>query len=333
VDEAGMVDSRLMGKLHERLNGAKLILVGDSKQLQPVKAGALFAGLWNKNGGAEMKDIQRQKVAWQKEASVAFSNLDTSKGLKAYEENGCVTIEKNQVETMKSMVKDWSKRRDDLQNNVMLAGTRKEVSKLNLIARDQLQSQGKLGKEIKANTAYGKQAFAINDRVLFKKNNKDLFNAKNGELGTVKKVSYNKAGNPIITIAKDNGSNVTFNLKDYGNITHGYAITTHASQGISVNKTSVLLGNFNGKEMSYVQFTRHKQECKIYSDKETLRGRKLSELLNKTMAKDNISDFQAQVNKTESLRRSFMQTLKEKVFKQPKQAKVKSKGRSLELTL
>ena len=47
VDEAGMVDSRKLAALIEATQtaGAKLVLVGDHRQLQPVEAGGLFRAL------------------------------------------------------------------------------------------------------------------------------------------------------------------------------------------------------------------------------------------------------------------------------------------------
>jgi conjugative relaxase-like TrwC/TraI family protein len=63
IDEAGMVGSRMMSELLSKAEaaGSKVVLVGDSGQLQPVDAGGAFRGLSKELGAAELKDIRRQK--------------------------------------------------------------------------------------------------------------------------------------------------------------------------------------------------------------------------------------------------------------------------------
>ena len=64
LDEAGMVGSREFGLLQRRAvdAGAKLVCVGDSKQLQPIEAGGIFRSMIEKLGGAEISNIQRQRT-------------------------------------------------------------------------------------------------------------------------------------------------------------------------------------------------------------------------------------------------------------------------------
>ena len=64
LDEAGMVGSREFGLLQaEALKaGAKLICVGDPKQLQPIGAGGIFKALMERHGKAELSAIQRQRT-------------------------------------------------------------------------------------------------------------------------------------------------------------------------------------------------------------------------------------------------------------------------------
>ena len=64
LDEAGMVGSREFALLQaEALSaGAKLISVGDPKQLQPIGAGGIFKALMERHGKAELSVIQRQRT-------------------------------------------------------------------------------------------------------------------------------------------------------------------------------------------------------------------------------------------------------------------------------
>jgi len=63
LDEAGMVSSKQMALFVEAatLRGAKLVLVGDPEQLQPIEAGAAFRAIADRIGYAELETIYRQR--------------------------------------------------------------------------------------------------------------------------------------------------------------------------------------------------------------------------------------------------------------------------------
>lgn len=67
LDEAGMVGSREFDLLQSQAidAGAKLVCVGDPKQLQPIEAGGIFRSLMEKHGKAEISTIQRQRTDFE----------------------------------------------------------------------------------------------------------------------------------------------------------------------------------------------------------------------------------------------------------------------------
>ncbi|MGS1004388.1 MobF family relaxase [Burkholderia glumae] len=67
LDEAGLVGSTEFAALQEIVvaAGAKLVCVGDPKQLQPVAGGGIFASLLRGHGNAEISRIQRQKTDFE----------------------------------------------------------------------------------------------------------------------------------------------------------------------------------------------------------------------------------------------------------------------------
>jgi len=291
-DEAGMVDSRLVGRLVEAMpEGCELKLIGDSRQLQPVAAGALFGKLSNELGAAELKNVRRQSEDWAREATESIAQGDTDSALKAYRDNGCVHDKhKTQADAFKALVSEWNNRDQPHSENLILAGTRKEVSALNKLAR---QETGIEGTGVQVNTKYGNTEFAEGDRILFKKNNKDLFKGvKNGELGTITGISENSEGAPVLHIQKD-GEEGTMDLdtSEYGNVTHGYALTTHASQGVTVNAASVYSGSFTSAELSYVQMSRHRDELSLHADEHSLAEDTLESKFRRSMEKENATDF------------------------------------------
>ena len=71
VDEAGMVGSRAVSRVIAQADraGAKVVLVGDPEQLQPIGPGAAFRAVTERTGYAELGEIRRQREDWQKDAS------------------------------------------------------------------------------------------------------------------------------------------------------------------------------------------------------------------------------------------------------------------------
>lgn len=87
LDEAGMVGSREFAMLQEQAlsAGAKLVCVGDPKQLQPIEAGGIFGSLMKRHGKAEISNIQRQRtdfeplLKWLESRGKAGTGIDKAK--------------------------------------------------------------------------------------------------------------------------------------------------------------------------------------------------------------------------------------------------------------
>ena len=71
VDEAAMLDSRVTGEVLAKAKraGVKVILSGDDRQLASIERGGLFTELRKQHGAAEITEVTRQKVDWQREAA------------------------------------------------------------------------------------------------------------------------------------------------------------------------------------------------------------------------------------------------------------------------
>ena len=71
VDEAAMLDARITGELLAvaRQSGSKVILAGDDRQLASIERGGLFTELKARHGAAEITEITRQQVDWQRQAA------------------------------------------------------------------------------------------------------------------------------------------------------------------------------------------------------------------------------------------------------------------------
>src|SRR5471032_531874 len=99
IDEAGMIDSKTMGRLvHEvRLAGAKIVLVGDPEQLPAIGAGAPFRALIERIAPARLLEVRRQSLEWQRAATVAFAQSRTAEALQAYAAEGRIRLEADPI--------------------------------------------------------------------------------------------------------------------------------------------------------------------------------------------------------------------------------------------
>jgi ATP-dependent exoDNAse (exonuclease V) alpha subunit len=70
VDEAGMLGSRKLARLleHAQQAQAKVVLVGDDRQLSAIDAGGGFRALRLRLGASELTENRRQQQAWEREA-------------------------------------------------------------------------------------------------------------------------------------------------------------------------------------------------------------------------------------------------------------------------
>lgn len=318
VDESAMLGSKKTYELikHASECGAKIILCGDSKQLQPMDAGGAFRMVKNTVGYLELKDIRRQNQEWYRETIYDIRNGNVEKALLSYLDHNMIKISDNQYNMIKNITEKYiSERRDDLsKSQLVLCGTNYQVQKLNESIRASLKDEGAIQKEkyckiqVKnINNEKVEKEFCVKDRIYFLQNSNKI-NVKNGSLGVIYKISKNKNNEVIFDVKLDNNKKIKVNTKEYQKIDHGYACTVHKSQGSTVDKVHVAIDRMDN-EMSGVALSRHREKAIIYTNKENheylfksyeaQKNKPLNlsndfklaiENLNKTMSKSNQKD-------------------------------------------
>lgn len=121
------------------------------------------------------------------------------------------------------------------------------------------------GREL-SNESHGKE-FAIGDKVCFTKNDNDL-NVKNGLTGTVEKFDGKD-----MTVRLGNDQVREFNVNQYKNIDHAYAMTSFKSQGQTYRNVMVhhnTAGGQHGNRETYVNYTRARENTTAYTQNKEL---------------------------------------------------------------
>jgi ATP-dependent exoDNAse (exonuclease V) alpha subunit len=162
IDEAGMVGSRQLERIvgEAAARGAKLVLVGDAEQLQPIEAGAAFRAIAERVGYQELSGIRRQREAWQREASSDFARGAPGRAFDRYQQHGSIHFAESRGKAKEELIGAWAEYRaaEPEKAALILAHTRADVRELNLNARAILKERGVLRQEARVEVARELQA-------------------------------------------------------------------------------------------------------------------------------------------------------------------------------
>jgi len=291
IDEASMVGTRQLERVlsHAAEAGAKVVLVGDPRQLQSIEAGAAFRSIHERHGGAEIGEVRRQREDWQREATRDLATGRTGNALEAYRFRGSVHEAETREQARDELIERWDRDRQASpdRSRIILTHTNDEVCALNEAARGRMRAAGDLGEDVHLTVERGERSFASGDRVMFLRNERSL-GVKNGTLGTVEKVSTQ-----YMSVRTDDGRNISFDLKDYNRIDHGYAATIHKAQGMTVDRTHVLATPGLDAHGSYVALSRHRDGVDLHYGRDDFASQdRLVRTLSRDRAKDMASDYE-----------------------------------------
>jgi hypothetical protein len=306
LDEASMVGSRPLDQLRSYVDvtGAKLVLLGDNRQLSSIDAGGALRSL-SRELGAHVVTLTTNRCQsgpdqqWERDALVALRHGDVTPAVHAYMEHGRVTITGTIEAARQRIVEDWwGVHRDH--TTAILAVRRVDVAALNAMVRARRQAGGELGAEIKI----GAKTFSLGDRVIFEKNQRvpsadlahdnghpKLVRLRNGTFATV--VALADTGNAVaregdvrrsqgdvasrtaeevhsqemdsLVVQLDDGRRAVL-PRNYAEASTGlgYALTVFRSQGITVDHTFVLGGDSLYQEAAYTALSRGQLSNNLY---------------------------------------------------------------------
>ncbi len=258
-DEAGMVGTRDLHRLLVATTraGAKLVLVGDHKQLAEIEAGGLFAGLARSIGAVELTENRRLQVPAQAATALALRNGDVDRALLRLHRTGGLTVGENADRLRSMLAEDWFLEHNDGKHAVILALRRSDVDELNYRVRRLLHRNGQLGDRV---IATHDADFCVGDRVLALRNDRRI-GVMNGTQGTIAGM---EAGNLLVETHDGRRLEIPARYAAEGHLTHGYAMTVPKAQGMTCDVSLVLGDDSLYAEAGYTSITRGRFRNHVY---------------------------------------------------------------------
>jgi conjugative relaxase-like TrwC/TraI family protein len=274
-DEAGMVGTRQLVRLFavaER-DRAQLVLVGDPRQLPEVEAGGVLGGLARRAEVLALSTNRRQQEAWERSALAELRAGDVGLAVGAYSSNGRITYSDSAAGARAAMVAGWFEARSSGARVVMLAAHHSDVEELNARARVVIREAGLLGDE---ELAVAGRRFAVGDEVMPLRNDNRL-GLVNGARARVTGVEMGSFALKI-ELAGGESLHVPREYMEAGHLGHGFAITIHKAQGLTVDRAFLLGGDALYREAGYVGLSRARQRTDVFlvagpADPELMHGR------------------------------------------------------------
>lgn len=266
VDEAGTAGTRDLARLIEEVKdrSAKLVLVGDPRQLPEIAAGGLFAGLTARQPVIELRDNRRQQQEWEIEALRQLRDGDTTHALHAYLDHDRITVGHDALDTKTLLVGDWwaaNVRGDDA---VMLAGRRADVAELNICGHVRAANAGVLTGPF---LEVGGVAVRAGDKVMMLRNDRRI-GVRNGNRGVV--LDVDPAEHSMRVRLARGVVDVPARYVDAGHVGHGYAMTVNKAHGLTCDATMMLGDDLLYRELVYEAMSRGRKENRIYMSRGTM---------------------------------------------------------------
>jgi conjugative relaxase-like TrwC/TraI family protein len=276
VDEAGMLGSRKLARLldHAEQAGAKVVLVGDDRQLSAIDAGGGFRALRLRIGASELTENRRQQQAWEREALELVRSGLVDEAVAAYRAQDRVVCADSKPAATLALLSDWwqawqDAERDPTQDVIVLAGRRAEVDRLNTACQQLLAARGRLSQE---RLQVEDRQLAVGDRVVCGRNAISQLGIANGTRGTITALDPDTRNLTIRIDGKD-PRQVTLpgwyldgrqRTERNRRVDLAYATTGHRAQGLTRWRALVRLTGREDANWLYVQLSRARHETTLY---------------------------------------------------------------------
>ena len=287
VDEAGMVGTHQWRALltHTTGAGAKTVMVGDPRQLAPVKArGGMFTQLCEELPWAQrLSEVWRMHDPGERSASLALGAggpAPVRRAIGWYRDHDrlhCGDQVTMAADALTAHQKDMAAGRDAL----LIADTTETTDALNRRIHDQITAaRTRAGRDTTTVTAARGHQIGVGDVVLTRLNDATVevyeragketrrlpeAPVRNGQRWQVLKVD-DTPERPRIAARRLGDGAVAVLEGDYlkNQVQLGHAVTVHSAQGVTAERCRAVIGDTTTRNLAYVAMTRGRDTNEVY---------------------------------------------------------------------
>jgi hypothetical protein len=273
LDEAGMVDHMRLDALTELVerSGAKLIAVGNGKQLPSIGPGGMFDRLTEHAPSAELADIHRTKDPADQRAWQALRAGEPERAMAHYASRGQLHLSDTRDQAAEQAVQAWATLTEehDIREVALIAdAANTEIDRLNARAQHLRAQRGELGHyEIPLpGVHYGLRE---GDLIAFTAQHRPRgqLRVENGTRGQVSAI-HDRG----VTVTLDGSQRkIQLTSEHLDSLRLAYAEHVYRQQGATVERSVVLTGGWQtSKETAYVEATRARHGTDWYIARDDL---------------------------------------------------------------
>jgi hypothetical protein len=280
VDEASMTSSLDANKLCRiaAKENAKLVLVGDTKQLPGVGAGKPF-DLWQQQGATtfRLSEIRRQKDFYEREAVKSISlqaDVRSALNFLTTSEESFVQEVPKKEERVAAIINEYMRHYDRTgMQPLLITSLNKDRMKFNELIRSQLKNRGIVScneqmQDIELPTGEKqKRNMAVGDEIILMRKlpGTDVVNGTRASITNLEGNEY--------TIKLEDGNIIKFNGESFRHFDHAYSLSTYKGQGQSVDSHVIYHAPSYSPLLTRNEFlvgiSRNKNHVSVYTDNKT----------------------------------------------------------------
>jgi RecA/RadA recombinase len=240
----------------------RVVLVGDPRQFSAVGRGGMFGHLVDSLGAVELDRIHRFHNTWERQASLQLRNGEPA-ALTEYERHG--RLHAGAIGEMESeIIEAWQQARRQGETVALMANSTKTVTRLNHLAQHTRLAAQELHPE-GPRLRVGEYTLLVGDEVVTRRNNRTLrtdqgLMVKNRDHWTITDIPDDRS----VTVTGRTG---TIRLPAEYVTEHlelGYAQTSHATQGRTVDNALLLIDTPTDSRGIYTPMTRGREANHAY---------------------------------------------------------------------
>ncbi|MGH7749472.1 MAG: ATP-dependent DNA helicase, partial [Candidatus Dormibacteria bacterium] len=273
VDESAMTDTPALVAIHQRVEkaGAKLLLVGDHRQLSAVGASGGMELLAAAGGRYELVEARRFTAEWERDASLRLRAGDTDV-LRDYHEQGRLVDGGTRGQAETSAARAWLADTLSGHQSLLLVDDNEQAARLSAQLRAELVRLGQVDEHGVPLGMQGTYA-GVGDLVQARRNGWDLAGLDGNRRGPINRETYK-----VTATRPDGGLDVTPVLAGTADaeagelavgermvlpgpyvsehMTLAYALTVHAAQGQTVDTSHCVVTSSTSPAAVYVGLSR-----------------------------------------------------------------------------